>query len=148
MKLSKLYVKLFFSFLLVLIVTEILIFGLFVFAPARGFSSQMDELIRAHSLMAKEFIEDRIHASPELPLPENESLRRLIQRLGEAYGAKVRFLGPDGQLLSKSFPQEIPQDPSRMRWRHRKVFEDAQLFHGLRKGLSWYAFIPRELQDG
>jgi len=148
MKLSRLYLKLFFSFLLVLIVTEILIFGLFVFAPARGFRSQIDELIRAHSLMAKALIEERIRSNPGLPPSENPPLRMLLQRLGQAYGAQVWLLGADGRTLAKSFPQEIPHDPSRIQWRHKKVFEDCQLFHGARRGWNWYAFIPIALWNG
>ena len=89
MKLGKLYIKIFLSFVLVLILTEILIFGLFMVAANRGFHSRMMRAIDAHVLIAKDLVEDQINKNPDMRLGDNEPLRRIIERLGEAYGSKV-----------------------------------------------------------
>ena len=107
MKLSKLYIKIFLSFVLVLILTEILIFGLFMVAAKRGFQSQMMRALNAHVLIAKDLVEEEIKANPEIRLAENENLKDVITRLGDAYGSKVWLAGPNGTPILKSFSGDI-----------------------------------------
>ena len=58
MKLSKLYIKIFLSFLLVLAVTLVLIFAIFMISAGRDFHSRMGRYFKAHVLITKELVED------------------------------------------------------------------------------------------
>ena len=105
MKLSKLYIKIFLSFVLVLILTEILIFGLFMVAAKQGFQTRMERALNAHVLIAKDLVEEEIKANPKIRLAENEALKSILERLGEAYGSKVWIAGPNGVPILKSFSE-------------------------------------------
>ena len=148
MKPGRLYIKIFLSFVLVLIVTEILIFGLFIFAARGGFRSQMQRSVTAHVLIAKEMVEDKIKSRPEIRPSENESLKDVILRLGEAYGAKVWLAGADGIPVVKSFPEPIPGDLQRIPTKPVKDFGNFKLFHGFRRRWEFYAVIPTEIHKG
>jgi two-component system sensor histidine kinase CpxA len=148
MKLSKLYIKIFLSFLLVLIVTEILIFGVFIIAAAKGFHSRMDQIVSAHILVTKELVEDKITSNPAVPVSENKSLGNVIQRLGKAYGSKVWLTDSDGIPLIKSFSGDISKTFSDIRWKRVKESSDFTLFRRFKKGMKYYAVIPTRLQKG
>lgn len=148
MKLGKLYIKIFLSFVLVLILTEILIFGLFMVAANRGFHSRMMRAIDAHVLIAKDLVEDQIEKNPDMRLADNESLRRILERLGEAYGSKVWITGPNGTPLLKSFSGDIPDN---IRTIERKQFsfqKNFRLYRGPRRGWEFYAVIPMKIHGG
>ena len=148
MKLGKLYIKIFLSFLLVLTVTLILIFGIFVIAAGRDFHSRMGHYVRAHVLITKELVEDKIKSNPGVPVSENEDLRLVIGRLGQAYGSKVWLTGADGTLLMKSFPGDIPKTLSDFRWKRVKESKNFELYRRVKRGWQWYAIITTRLQEG
>lgn len=142
MKLSKLYIKIFLSFLLVLIVTEILTFALFVIAAGRGFRSRMDPYITAHVLIARELAEDKIKLNPGVPISENEDLRDTIHRLGQAYSSKVWLTDAAGRALMRSFSGDIPKTLLDLGWRPVKESADFELYRRKRGGWQWYGIIP------
>ena len=148
MKLSKLYIKIFLSFLLVLIVTLVLIFAIFVIAAGRDFHSRMGHYVRAHALITKELVEDKIKSNPSVPVSENEDLRRVIDRLGQAYNSKVWLTGTDGNPLMKSFSGNIPKPLSDFRWKPVKESKNFQMYRRMKKGWQWYVIIRTRLQEG
>ena len=80
MKPGKLYIKIFLSFVLILFITEILVFGLFLFSVGRHFRSRIDQYTGAKSLVAKELLED----NNEHPFPAlSESLMNIKLCLDE-----------------------------------------------------------------
>ena len=138
MKAGKLYIKIFLSFLLVLVITEILVFGLFLHSAGRIFRSRFERHTRAQVMMAKEFVEEKIKTEPLIHPAENESLKNLFRRLGEAHRAKIWLAAPDGTVLLKSFLGDIPEDVARISgkrtrgvkgFRTRNVFWKGQFFH-------------------
>jgi len=147
MKLSKLYVKIFLSFVLVLIVTLILIFALFVVAAGRGFHSRMGGYVKAHVLITKELVEDKIKSNPGVPISENEDLRNVIQRLGQAYASKVWFTGADGKPLIQSFSGDIPKILPDRRWKRVEESTHFELYHHMKRGWQWYAIIPTRIAE-
>jgi signal transduction histidine kinase len=147
MKLSKLYIKIFLSFLLVLIVTLILIFALFVVAAGRGFHSRMGEYVSAHVLITKELVEDKIKSNPGVPVSENEALRNVIGRLGQAYGSKVWLTGADGKPLMQSFSEDIPKILSDFRWKRVEESRDFELYRRMKRGWQWYAIITTRIAE-
>jgi signal transduction histidine kinase len=148
MKLSKLYIKIFLSFLLVLIVTFVLIFVIFVIAAGKDFHSRMGHYVRAHALITKELVEDKIKSNPGVPVAENEDLRRVIGRLEQAYNSKVWLTGSDGNPLMKSFSGDIPKPLSDFRWKPVKESKNFRMYRRMKKGWQWYAIIRTRLQEG
>ena len=148
MKLSKLYIKIFLSFLLVLIVTFVLIFAIFVISAGRDFHSRMGHYVKAHVLITKELVEDKIESNPGVPVSENEDLRKVIGRLGQAYGSKVWLTGADGNPIMKSFSGDIPKPLSDFRWKPVKESKDFELYRRMKRGWQWYAIIPTQIQEG
>lgn len=148
MKPGKLYFKIFFSFLLVLIVTEILVFALFLFSSGRIFRSRLERHARAQVLLLREFIEDKITSEPETLPAENESLRHLISRLAKNHGSKIWLTDTKGGLLIKSFPGRIPNDLARISDRRAKDLGDFKMYSSFKKGHFFYIVIPTEIGKG
>ncbi|MDM8522035.1 HAMP domain-containing sensor histidine kinase [Desulfococcaceae bacterium HSG8] len=110
MKPGRLYIKILISFALVLIVTEIMIFGLFVVTAGRIFHSRLERFTIAKMLTAKAYVEDKIRAEPRIPFARNQPLADLIRFLGNTHGAKVWLTSREGKHLIKSFDGSIPED--------------------------------------
>jgi len=148
MRRGKLYIKIFLSFLLVLIVTEILVFGLFLFSAGRIFRSRFERYTRAQILLAKELIEEKIKSRPDIHPAENESLRNLIVRLGKTHGSKIWLAAPDGTPLVKSFSGDVPADIIRISERRAKDFGTFKMHSDFKKGRLFYIVIPTEIRKG
>jgi len=148
MKPGKLYIKIFLSFVFVLIITEVLIFGLFIFSAGRGFRARFEQYTRAQVLIAKEMVEEKIRFEPGTSLSENESLKDLVSRLGKSYGAKVWLSGVDGVPLLKSFPGDISDEVVMSYERRGKDMGDFKLYRGFKRGHIFYVRIPTEIQKG
>jgi len=110
-KLRSTYTKILLSFLAVLLVTEILVFFLFIMLPARHFAARFEESFKSRAQIVKGIAEERILSSPRAELSENTSLREFIIDFGRLSGAEVWLTTPDGMVALKSFPGE-PPDPS------------------------------------
>ena len=148
MKPGMLYIKIFLSFVLVLIVTEALIFGLFVLFAGRSFRSRVERYVNAQSSIVREYIEEKIRSEPEAGPANNRELKRLIFDLGEMYRARVWLAGPNGNILIKSFDGDIPDDISRLRKRHAKDSGHIEPYHHIRKGLVYYIYVPVDFRRG
>ena len=148
MNLSKLYIKMFLSFVLVLAVTLVLIFAIFMIAAGRDVHSQMRRYIRAQVLITKELVEDKIKSNTDVPISQNEALRNVIGRLGEAYSSKVWLTGEDGKPLMQAFPDHIPQILSDFRWKPVEKSRHFELYRRLKGGWQWYAIIPMQIAEG
>jgi len=148
MNLSKLYIKMFLSFLLVLTVTLVLIFAIFMIAAGRDVHSQMRRYVRAHVLITKELVEDKIKSNTDVPISQNEALRNVIGRLGDAYSSKVWLTGGDGKPLMKSFSDDIPKTLSDFRWKPVEKSRHFELYRRMKGGWQWYAIIPTQMAEG
>jgi len=148
MKSRKLYVKIFLSFLLVLIVAQILVFGLFLFSAKRMFLSRFKQHYRAQVDITKEFVEERIRSEPGIHPAENEPLRDLILRLAEAHKSRIWLASPDGTPLVKSFPEAVPDDAIRDIARRATDFGDFRMYSDFKKGRLFYIVIPTEIHSG
>ena len=118
MRPGKLYIKIFLSFVLVLIITEILIFGLFVFSAGRSFRSRIEQYTGAKVMIAKDVVEDKIKSKPDKPLAENASLKNFILRFAETFEAKIWLTAPDGTILLKSFEEGVSDHLAKKRDKH------------------------------
>ncbi len=145
MKPSKLYIKIFLSFLAILFVTEIFIFALFVMIPGKNLRAQLEHSTKGKVLIVKEIVEDKIRSAPTTELSKNEALREFISDLGEILGAKVWLQSSDGTLCVKSFQGEVPV----MDQFKKKKARDYGSFELYRRRYShFYAVIPIAFPKG
>lgn len=145
---GKLYIKIFISFIIVLIITEIVIFGLFVFTAGRSARSRIDRYVNAQSTVVRQYVEMTIRSEPHVGLSENKVLGRLIHDLGNIYQAKVWLTGTDGKSIIQSFEGSIPEDPSKFLQRHTRKPTGNGPYHSIRRGFVQYIRMPVEFQKG
>jgi two-component system sensor histidine kinase CpxA len=145
MRPKRLYTKIFFSFLLVLVVAEILIFGLFIAAVGREFRTRMEH---AKALLLKEVIEEKINSRLEAPLAENESLRDFLIRFDKALGAYVWVTESGGTQRVKSFEGSLPARLDTFSETRLKDFGDFKVSYCEKGPHDLYAIIPIEVSTG
>jgi len=148
MRPGKLYIKIFLSFLLVLIITEILIFGVFVVAAGRTFRTRFEQYTVAKVLLLKEVVEDKIKSERNRPLAQNESLMSFLKRFEEFVGAKVWLAGPDNIPILKSFTGDVPNNLENFSEKHMKDFGQFKLYYSHKRHFEIYATIPIEIRAG
>jgi len=143
----RVYTKIFLSFLLVLIVTEVLIFGLFLFSAGRIFHTRFERHTRTLVLMARELVEDKIRSHPALGPEGNEPLRGLIRRLAQTHGSRIWLTGSDRRPLVKSFSGNIPEDLLQIATERAKDFGDYTVMSEFKKGRFFYITIPVRIKE-
>ena len=145
MKPSKIYIKIFFSFLLILIVTEIVIFALFGIIVGRYFQSEFDHYASAQVMVVKEVIGSKINTAPDMELSKNEPLKDFIRNWGEVLGAQVWLQDSDGRLVVKSFSGDLPEKRLTLQRGRSRDLGHFKLYHGHKRGPKLYAVIPIKL---
>jgi len=108
MKLRSIYAKIVLSFLVVIIVTEVLVFFLFIMIPARHFTARFEQFVKSRVFVMKEIVEDKVRSVPPADWPENSSLKVFVSDFGKLLGAPVWITREDGSVALKSFSGEIP----------------------------------------
>lgn len=147
MRPAKLYLKIFFSFVLVLIITEILIFGLFIFSAGRNFHSRFEQYAKAQALLINDFIKEKIKLEPEIHPAKNKSLQNFLITLGKAYDAKVWLADSDGTVLLKSFQGDIPVDIAKIAKDSVKDYEQFKMHRNFKRRHFFYITIPVEISN-
>jgi len=142
MKPSKIYIKIFLSFLVILIVTEILIFALFGIIMGRYFRSEFNHYASVQAVLVKEVIDSKIKTSPGVDLSKNEPLKEFIRDLGERLGTQVWLQGPEGRVAAKSFSGDLPVEHLKLLSGQWRDFGHFKIYHGRKRGPKLYAVIP------
>jgi len=148
MRPGKLYIKIFLSFIVVLIVTELMIFGLFVRFMGRHFHSRVERYVNAQSSIVRQYVEEKLSSEPEKGAADNRALRRLILDMGRIYGAKVWLTGPNGDKLIRSFEGELPPEFVRFQKRRSRHLRLQGSYHSMRKGFVYYIRVPVDFPGG
>jgi len=146
MKPGKLYLKIFLSFLAILFITEIAIFGLFVMIPGKDFRAQLEHYTKGKVLLVKEIVEDKIRSAPTTELSKNEPLREFVSDFGEILGAKVWLQNSDGTLSVKSFKGEVPAMVEQFKKKRSRDYGSFELYR--RRHSHFYAVIPTAFPKG
>jgi two-component system sensor histidine kinase CpxA len=147
MRPAKLYLKIFFSFIIVLIITEILIFGLFIFSAGRSFNFRFERYAKAQALIINDYIKEKIKSSPEILPANNKVLHNFLMRLGETYDAKVWLADSDGTVLIKSFKGNIPVDMAKIPPDHVKDYKQFKIHRNFKRRHLFYITIPIEISS-
>ncbi len=147
MRPGRLYIKILFSFLAVLLITFLVIFALFHALPGRHLTARLEDFAQTKALVIKEAVEDKIRSAPSKELSKNEPLKKFVLDLSTILGAKVWVQNADRTIPVKSFPDEIPESVSRLNKRQARFYRDMAIYHRHR-GFDFYAVIPIVLQRG
>ena len=141
MKLKSLYVKLLLSFLGVLVITEILILGLFVATAGRSFKHYIDGQSIAKLLLFKEVVQEKINNAPLIELSKNSEIKKLLFTFADLFKAKIWVTAKDASIIIKTF--STPLDNKIKNPETYDVLKDGiKLYHLSRRGPSYYAQIP------
>ncbi len=103
----RLYFKILLHWVVVLIVTEVLIFGFFILIVKDGHRSYVVESIGRTTLIAKDYIEAAVAEYPVKGEDAGDVVRGAVYRLGKTAHAKVWILRADGTPLAVSFAGNI-----------------------------------------
>jgi signal transduction histidine kinase len=105
---NRLYTKILFSFLAVLVIAEIFVLVFVFIGPARKFHTGFENYMKTKALVVREIIEGKIRSSPTAAWSDNTALRDYIVDLGKILGARIWLSDKTGAVVVKSFPGEIP----------------------------------------
>ena len=143
MKIGRLYTKIFFCFLIILIVTQLLTFALFIVFPGRYFHERFEQYAKGHATLVKTFLEEKLRAG-SLALASNERvLQDFIVEMGELYGARFWITDSHLKTLFKSFAGAAPKDLEKQtRLKIDEKTGEFEIERGFRKGQGLYMCIP------
>ncbi len=108
MKPSKLYIRIFISFLVLLIITEIAIFGFFVSFSGQRVRDYYREYGQIRFDMARDMTEYQVSRSYVDFTKHSPAFQEFIDHLGVAFKTKIWITDANGQLLYNSFDEETP----------------------------------------
>jgi signal transduction histidine kinase len=145
-KIRKLYIKILLSFVGILLVTEICIFGFFMLSAGRAFRDRFEQYTAAKIILARETVEERIQSQPERPVAENLALKALIRHLGELFGARVWLEGMDGEVYAKSFDGDISRNLMARLNSHVRELKDLRLSHSFGRHSLFYGVTPVKME--
>lgn len=148
MKPGKIYLKLFLSFLVVLVVTELLIFGLFIHFTGRHFLERMEQYTAGKVVLLKEAVRDKIQSSSGPEGRNDELLRGFIRGFAEILDARVWIQDAEGEWLVSSSDQGIPAEAQAMKAGKPRDFGSFRLYRSPKRGSGFYALIPMDRQGG
>ncbi len=106
---GKLYIKILFSFLAVLIATLLVVFVLFTIQPDKFFSTRLEDYAKTRALKIQAVLDAKMRAATDADWTRNVPLQTFISDFGEIMGARIWLAKEDGTVLLKSFPEEIPK---------------------------------------
>lgn len=141
MKTGKLYIKIFLSYFLALVVTEILIFVLFIHSERKITGYRLEQSTAIMVQMLEELIEEKIRWFKGIG-PSAQEIEGLINRIGKVYEAKIWVKGADENPILKSFSGDIPSDLLSGSDMRDKNFGDITLYHDFGAIHRIYAFVP------
>lgn len=106
---TRLYWKIFFGFLVVLLVTEVLVFGLFLATAGRTFRDRYHKYAEATMVVTRSLIDQRLATAGPGNAAKAASLQDSLDFLGRTYPAKFWISrADDGSVLAKSFEGDPP----------------------------------------
>jgi two-component system sensor histidine kinase CpxA len=144
MRISKLYLKFFLSFIIIFFITGVLIFALFHMVAQKDMFDEFYQLVEANKFVITELLEDRIMAHPAQNLEDNTPIRELLKKLAQLYTAKCWITDSKGKVLVRTFEGEAPDTtpPNLRRFKHF-----AHIRSGIDEGKP-YIGMPLNLAGG
>lgn len=142
-----LYLKILLHWVVALIVTELLIFALFVLVAGDGHRQYFIRSAGQSTVVARDFVQAAVAAHGAGGGPA-DTLAAAVQRLATGTNAGVWVTGPDGGVIAASFagaPPSLAGDSKRP-----GQYGDVTVRVGSGRGIPWHATVPLQLpgKDG
>ena len=144
-KISKLYIKIFLSFLTILVITEIVIFGLFFLIAGKAFRERFVEYTAARIMILKEIVEDKIRYEPDKMPAQNVELKEFINSFSETFYAKVWLVDSRGSVIMKSFTEPVPEKGFQYRFKRVEDFSTFKLYRAHKGPFNYYTHVSIDL---
>jgi signal transduction histidine kinase len=135
-----LYLKILMHGMAALVITEALIFGLFVLVAGDSHSQYLITSVGQSTLVARDYVQDSVAAEISRGAKPADALAAALRRLGASSNAKVWITGPGGGLVAASFPG-VPPAPA-VNYRKSGQYAGVTVALDSRKRLPWYATVP------
>jgi signal transduction histidine kinase len=142
---NRLYTKILFSFLAVLVIAEILVLVFVFMGPARKFRTGFEQYMKTKALVVREIVEDKIRSSPTIAWSDNTALRDYVVDLGRILGARVWLSDKTGAVVAKSFPEELPPLVRNMQNQKPLRYGGFKLLS--HRGTDYHAIIPITISE-
>jgi signal transduction histidine kinase len=142
MRFGKLYVKIFLSFVLVLIVTEVLIYFLFSHSERMLIGYRMEKNTVVKVGLLKDLIDEKARWVRGISPLENKEIQDLLTRMGRIYDAEIWISRAGGKPLMKSFRGELPEEFSLLNSEKASVFGEIRIYYNISKNHRVYASSP------
>ncbi len=149
MKIGRLYIKIFLSFLAILVMTLLLTFALFIHFPGRYFYDRFFQYAKGHVTVVKTLLEEKLQSGAAGPESKDQIIQEFTVRMGEAYGAKFWVTDAKGTALFKSFEGDVPKESEKRI--HVEMDRDTGEFdveRGFRKKHGLHLRIPIDMENG
>lgn len=146
MRPGKLYIKILFSFLAILLTTLVVVFALFLALPGNHFTTRLEEFTKKKAMIVKAVVEEKIQAAPTTDLSENGPLKDFVLNFGQILGADLWIQKPDGTIPLQSFSGDIPETVARLKKRRALRHGNITIYH--RRDGDFYAVIPIAFPGG
>lgn len=142
MRPGNLYVKIFLSFVMVMIVTETLIYLLFTHAERNLIGYRMEQNTVVKVGLLKDLIDEKARWTKGPDPLDNEEIKDLISKMGRIYDADVWISDLKRKALLKSFVGEVPTDASVLDSDKAALFGKIKIYHNINKTHKVYASAP------
>jgi hypothetical protein len=144
MRFGKLYIKIFLSFVLVMLVTEILIYFLFTHSEMMLIGYRMEKNTVVKVGLLRDLIDEKAKWVRGITPLKNTEITELISKMGRIYDAEIWISHQQGNPLMKSFDGELPADFSLLNSEKASVFGTIKIYYNISKNHRVYASSPLE----
>ncbi len=110
---SRLYIKIFFTYLFILIITEIMIFGLFRYVAGNALQREFREHFESTSGSFVKILEESLKTDWDNGIGYTKKTGRLLNNLAEIFQAKIWVENSKNNIILKSFTGGIPSLPEK-----------------------------------
>jgi len=147
MRFGKLYIKIFLSFVLVMIATEILIYILFTHSEKRMIAYRMEKNTVVKVGLLKDLIDEKAKWVRGISPLEDQEIEELMNKMGRIYDAEIWVSRAGGTPLLKSFKGEYPEEFSLLNSEKASVFGEIRIYHNISRNHRVYASSPLQADN-
>jgi two-component system sensor histidine kinase CpxA len=141
MQIKRLYLKILFAFLGILLITVLLTIGLFMMTSGRCYKSDLDHKALAKLNVFKTMVQKQVDRHTDLPAEKNPALIQLLKNSTSLFDVKLWLTEPEGHILFQSFEGPMDFLPDKAQGQTSQDNE-ITLYHYLFKWNKYYAVIP------
>lgn len=141
MKPRSLYIKIFISFIGVLLVTLLCISILFISTAGRSFRHNIDVQSIAKLTLLQKTIENKVADDPDIPVHQNQRILELLKTFSDLSDANIWATTPSGRVLMGT--ASFTKDLNHHQFKNHHIEQDGiHLYHLSRRYLNYYAQVP------